>query len=252
MKLSGQVAVITGAGSGLGRATAVRLAGEGVRVALLDLDPARLKALAAEFEDTALAVPVDIADPDATERAIRTVLERFGRIDVCVNAAGIATPGVITDGSAPLPLESFRRVIEVNLIGLFDVMRHCVTAMTVNAPVDGERGVVINVASGAWDQGQRGQAAYAASKAGVVGLTLPAARDLARFGVRVVAVAPGLFETSMASGLSEKVRAGLEQMILHPKRLGQPEEFAALVQHIVENPYFNATTINLDAGVRMS
>lgn len=252
MKLSGHVAVITGAGSGLGRATAVRLAGEGSRVALLDLDPGRLEALATDLGDTAVAVPVDIADPEATERAIRTVLERFGRIDVCVNAAGIATPGVITNGTAPLPLENFRRVIEVNLIGLFDVMRHCVTAMTANAPVDGERGVVINVASGAWDQGQRGQAAYAASKAGVVGLTLPAARDLARFGVRVVAVAPGLFETSMASGLSEKVRAGLEQMILHPKRLGQPEEFAALVQHIVENPYFNATTINLDAGVRMS
>lgn len=252
MKLSGRVVVVTGAGSGLGRATAERMAGEGARVALLDLDPARLDALAAELGDAALGVPVDIADPDATERAIRAVLDRFGRIDVCVNAAGIATPGVITNGTSPLPLDDFRRVIAVNLIGLFDVMRHCVTAMTANEPVDGERGVVINVSSGAWDQGQRGQAAYAASKAGVVGLTLPTARDLARFGVRVVAVAPGLFETAMASGLPEKVWAGLEQMILHPRRLGQPEEFAMLAQHIVENPYLNATTLSLDAGVRMS
>lgn len=251
MELSGRVVVITGAGSGLGRATAERMAALGARVALLDLDGTRLDALVAELGGDALAVPVDIADPPATERAIGAVLDRFGRIDVCVNAAGVATPGAITNGETPLPIETFRRVIEVNLIGLFDVMRHCVTAMAGNEPVEGERGVVINVSSGAWNQGQRGQAAYAASKAGVVGLTLPVARDLAKFGVRVVAVAPGLFETSMASGLSEKVRAGLEQMILHPRRLGQPEEFAALVQHIVENSYFNATTINLDAGVRM-
>lgn len=252
MQLSGRTVVITGAGSGLGRATAVRMAAQDARVALLDLDKERLDALAKELGDVALGVPVDVGDPEATASAIRIVLKRFGRIDVCVNAAGIATPGAITNGSSPLPLENFRRVIEVNLIGMFDVMRHCVTAMAGNDPIDGERGVVVNVSSGAWDQGQRGQAAYAASKAGVVGLTLPTARDLARFGVRVVAVAPGLFETSMASGLPDKVRVGLEQMILHPRRLGQPKEFAALVQHIVENQYFNATTINLDAGVRMS
>lgn len=251
MELTGRTVVITGAGSGLGRATAVRMAGAGARVALLDMDQGRLDTLGRELGGGAFAVAVDIVDPAAVEKAIDAVMERFGRIDICVNAAGIADPGVITNGEAPLPLETFRRVLEVNLIGLFDVMRHCVTAMTANEPVEGERGVVINVSSGAWDQGQRGQAAYAASKAGVVGLTLPVARDLSRFGVRVVAVAPGLFETSMASGLSEKVRAGLEQMILHPRRLGLPDEFAALVQHIVENPYFNATTINLDAGVRM-
>jgi NAD(P)-dependent dehydrogenase (short-subunit alcohol dehydrogenase family) len=217
----------------------------------LDLNPEQLAALATQLGG-ALAAAVDVADPASVEQAIGAVMARFGRIDVCVNAAGVATPGVITNGTAALALNEFRRVIEVNLIGLFDVMRHCVTAMAANEPIEGERGVVINVSSGAWNQGQRGQAAYAASKAGVVGLTLPAARDLARFGVRVVAVAPGLFETSMAAGLSEKVRTGLEQMILHPKRLGHPEEFAALVQHIVENPYFNATVISLDAGVRMS
>lgn len=252
MKLSGRSAVITGAGSGLGRAAAVRLAGLGARVALLDLDPARIEAVAGEIGEAAIATPVDVADPDATARAIATVLDRSGRIDVCVNAAGIATPGLTTNGTEPLPLEAFRRVLNVNLIGLFDVMRLCAQAMTGNEPVDGERGVIINVSSGAWNQGQRGQAAYAASKAGVVGLTLPVARDLARYGIRVVAVAPGLFETAMASGMSEKVRAGLEQMILNPRRLGEPDEFAALVQHIVENPYLNATTISLDAGARMS
>jgi NAD(P)-dependent dehydrogenase (short-subunit alcohol dehydrogenase family) len=252
VELSGRTVVITGAASGLGRATALRLAARGAQVALLDLDQAGLDALVEKLGDVAFAVRVDVSDPAATDRAIRAVLDRFQRIHVCVNAAGIATPGVITDGRSPLPLEEFRRVIEVNLIGLFDVMRHCVTAMAANEPVDGERGVVINVSSGAWDQGQRGQAAYAASKAGVVGLTLPTARDLARFGVRVVAVAPGLFETSMSDSLPDKVRAGLEQMILHPRRLGQPEEFAALVEHIIENQYFNATTINLDAGVRMA
>lgn len=252
MNVSGRIAVVTGAGSGLGCAAAVRLAAKGARVALLDQSAERLETLVSALGDAVWPVPVDISDPDATERAIRSVIDHFDRIDICLNAAGIATPGVITDGAAPLPLAQFRKVIEINLIGLFDVMRLCATAMAVNEPINGERGVIINVSSGAWDQGQRGQVAYAASKAGVVGLTLPAARDLARFGIRVVAIAPGLFETSMASGLSEKVRTGLEQMILHPKRLGQPDEFAALVEHIVENPYFNATVINLDAGVRMS
>lgn len=252
MKLSGRVAVVTGAGSGLGRAAVERLAALGAQVALLDLDGSRLDGVAAAIGGGAIAVPADISDPVATAAAICTVIDAFGRIDICVNAAGIATPGVTTNGASPLPLETFRKVIEVNLIGLFDVMRHCATAMTRNDLVDGERGVIVNVSSGAWNQGQRGQAAYAASKAGVVGLTLPAARDLARFGIRVVAVAPGLFETAMASGLSEKVRSALEQTILHPKRLGQPEEFAALVQHIVENQYVNATTISLDAGVRMT
>ncbi|NWG53197.1 MAG: SDR family NAD(P)-dependent oxidoreductase [Hydrogenophilaceae bacterium] len=251
MQVAGRTVVITGAASGLGKASAKRLAAQGARVALLDRDKEGLDALACELGADAAGVAVDVREPASVEAAIGAVLQRFGRIDVCLNAAGVATPGMVTDGAAPLPLETFRSVIEINLIGLFDVMRHCATSMAKNDPIDGERGVIINVSSGAWSQGQRGQAAYAASKAGIVGLTLPAARDLARYGVRVLAIAPGLFETSMARGLSEKVRAGLEQMILHPRRLGDPEEFAALVQHIVENQYFNATVISLDAGVRM-
>ncbi len=189
MELSGRTVVVTGAGSGLGQATAVRLAGQGARVALLDMSAERVDALAAELGGEAFGFGVDVTKSEAVEQAIRAVLDRFGAIHVCLNAAGIATPGVITNGTTPLPIEAFRRVIEVNLIGLFDVMRHCVTAMAANEPLDGERGVVINVSSGAWSQGQRGQAAYAASKAGVVGLTLPTARDLARFGIRVVAIA---------------------------------------------------------------
>lgn len=252
MKLSGRTAVVTGAASGLGRATAVRLAEAGARIALLDSDEQRVGALAAELGEIALPVGVDVTDPASTRRAIRAAVDWSGRVDVCVNAAGIANAGTVLADGAPLAIDDFRRVIEVNLIGTFDVMRLCAASMANNEPADGERGVIINVSSGAWNQGQRGQSAYAASKAGIVGLTLPAARDLARYGIRVVAIAPGLFDTAMAQGFSDKVRAGLERMILHPSRLGQPEEFASLVQHIVENQYFNATTVNLDGGVRMS
>lgn len=252
MDLDGRVAVITGAASGLGRATVELLVAHGARVAMLDADPDGLAPLAARFGDHVLAVPVDVTDGAATEAAVRRTLETFGSIHVCVNAAGVATAGVITDGRTPLPLERFRQVIDVNLVGVFDVMRHCVTAMCANEPVAGERGVVVNVSSGAADQGQRGQAAYAASKAAIIGMTLPAARDLARFGIRVVSVAPGLFDTAMANGLPDSVREQLEGTVLWPKRLGHPTEFASLVHHIVQNRYLNATTINLDAGIRMT
>ncbi|MFO7190962.1 SDR family NAD(P)-dependent oxidoreductase [Thermocrispum sp.] len=252
MEIVGKTVVVTGAGSGLGRATAERMLSAGAKVALLDANEKRAEEVARGHDDTALVVRVDVTDPAQVESAVKAVKERFDAIHVCVNAAGAATPGLVTDGEKPLPLEAFRKVIDVNLIGTFDVMRHCVTAMAANDPVDGERGVVVNVSSGAWNQGQRGQAAYAASKAGIVGLTLPTARDVARLGIRVTAIAPGLFDTAMADGLSPKVREGLERMILHPPRLGRPEEFAALVQHIVENKYLNATTISLDAGVRMA
>jgi 3-hydroxyacyl-CoA dehydrogenase/3-hydroxy-2-methylbutyryl-CoA dehydrogenase len=245
-------AVITGGASGLGRATAQALSAAGAAVAVLDADYEGAQRVVRDLGDAAVALQVDVSDPAAVEFGINGALTRWGRIDVCVNAAGVVTAGGITDGTSPLDLAQFRRVIDINLVGTFDVMRHCVTAMTANEPVDGERGVVINVSSAAAWQGQRGQVAYAASKAGIIGLTLPAARDLAPLGIRVVAIAPGLFDTEMARGLPPKVAEGLKKMILHPARLGDPGEFAALVEHIIRNPYFNATTISLDAGTRLT
>lgn len=252
MDIKGRVAVVTGAASGLGRAAAVVLASAGARVAALDWAESGLRTLADDAAGDVLPVAVDISDEASVDRAVDAVVEAYGAVHLCVNAAGIPDSGRVVSGGQALELASFRKVIEVNLIGTFDVMRRCVEAMARNEPDGGgERGVVINVSSGAAWQGQRGQAAYAASKAGLIGLTLPTARDLADLGVRVVTVAPGLFETGMVAGLPDQARVGLTGMILNPKRLGDPVEFAALVAHIAENRYINATTVSLDAGMRL-
>lgn len=254
MDLRDRCALITGAGSGLGRATARTFARQGARLALLDLHGAAAKATAEAIDGVeALPLEVDVADPASVADAMAEIDAEFGAVHVCVNAAGVATAGRIVDNGTPLPLEEFRSVLDVNLIGAFDIMRHCAQRMTHNEPdTDGERGVIINVSSGAAWQGQTGQAAYSASKAGLIGLTLPLARDLSRHGIRVVAIAPGLFDTAMASGLPAKIRSELEQMTLFPQRLGDPEEFAALAHHVVTNTYLNATTVSLDGGIRMS
>ncbi len=252
MNLDSAVAVVTGAGSGMGRAAAEAFARGGARVAVLDLDGTSAGATAAGIGEGALAVEVDIADPGAVEKAFARIDEAFGRVDVCVNAAGNPAPGKILSRGAPLPLERFTAVIAVNLIGTFDMMRQAAVRMAANEPDDeGERGVIVNIASGAAWQGQSGQAAYAASKAGVIGMTLPVARDLAPHGIRVVDVAPGLFDTTMLAGLPEAARESLETMVLNPKRLGRPTEVAELICHIVSNRYLNATTISIDAGSRM-
>jgi 3-hydroxyacyl-CoA dehydrogenase/3-hydroxy-2-methylbutyryl-CoA dehydrogenase len=250
--LNDRVAVVTGAGSGMGRATANDFAHRNARVAVLDLDATSADATAARIGDRAIGVTVDIADPNAVEHAFSLIDDAFGRVDVLVNAAGNPAPGKIISRGTALPLERFANVINVNLIGTFDVMRHAALRMSSNEPDDeGERGVIINVASGAAWQGQSGQAAYAASKAGIIGMTLPVARDLAPFGIRVVDVAPGLFDTKMLAGLPDAAREGLTSMLLNPKRLGRPEEIADLMGHIVSNRYLNATTISIDAGSRM-
>lgn len=251
MKVAGKVAVVTGAASGLGLATAQSLAAGGAQVALLDRDAAAATTAATEIGTAASGHGLDVTDAEAVAATIAAIESRWGAPHILVNAAGIAPGQKITDGTTPGSLEHFRQVVEVNLIGLYDVTRHCVTLMAQNPVEDGERGVVVNVSSGAAWQGQRGQAAYAASKAGVLGLTLPVARDVARFGVRVVAIAPGLFDTAMAQGLSDDLRRSLEATVLNPSRMGRPEEFAMLVQQIVQNPYLNATTLSLDGGVRM-
>lgn len=251
MKLDGRVAVVTGGASGLGRATVRMLADAGANVAVLDRDGAAAETVAAECSG-ALPIEVDVADEGSVHHAIKAVVDAFGSVHVCVNAAGVGSGGKVVAKGEALPLAEFRSVIEVNLIGLFDVVRQCAERMVGNPPGrDGERGVIVNVSSGAAWQGQRGQAAYAASKAGVIGLMLPVARDLAEYGIRIVTIAPGLFETGMYHELSRRIVARLRGMVLYPDRPGVPVEFAELVGHIVRNRYFNATTVSLDAGARL-
>jgi 3-hydroxyacyl-CoA dehydrogenase/3-hydroxy-2-methylbutyryl-CoA dehydrogenase len=253
VNIDGRVAVVTGAGSGLGRATALALAKAGARVAVLDRDTDAAAAVAAQAGAAALPVTVDVSDRASVTDAIATVSAAFGRIDICVNAAGIPNPGKVFGKRGPLDMDLFTRVIEVNLLGAFDVMRQCVEVITRNDDTtpDGERGVIVNVSSGAAFEGQKGQAAYSASKAGLIGLMLPAARDLAQYGIRVVTIAPGLFDTGIFAGVDPKAVAALGSAALNPARLGEPNEFAALVMHVVENRYLNATTLSIDAGARL-
>ena len=253
MNIVDQVAVVTGAGSGLGRATALALTKAGARVAVLDRNAGAAKSVVDEAGATAIPVTVDVADRASVTAAITEVSEAFGRVDICVNAAGIPTPGKVFGKNGPLDIEVFARVINVNLIGAFDVMRQCAELMTRNTDgqADGERGVIVNVSSGAAFEGQKGQAAYSASKAGLIGLMLPAARDLAQYGIRVVTIAPGLFDTGIFADIDPKALNALSGAVLNPQRLGQPSEFAALVMHIVENRYLNATTLSIDAGARL-
>lgn len=257
MQIEDTVAVVTGAGSGLGRATAIALAAAGSRIVCLDRNGAAAEATAGRIGELgaaeALAVEADVADESSVDAAFAEIATVHRAVHICVNAAGIAPAGKIVGRRGPLPLADFRKVIGVNLVGLFDVTRRCAALMAGNRPgPDGERGVIVNVSSGAAWQGQKGQAAYAASKAGVIGLMLPVARDLYEYGVRVVTIAPGIFETGMSAAFSPELLASLEQMVLNPKRLGRPEEFASLVQQVVTNGYLNAVTLPLDGGARIT
>ena len=251
MRLDGQAAVVTGGGSGLGAATAEALAQAGARVALLDIDAARAATVAARIGGS--AHPCDVTDAAAAEAALAAARAAHGPARVLVNCAGIGTASRIVGRDGPMPLEAFARVIGINLIGSFNLLRLAAGAMTALDPLeDGERGVVVNTASIAAFDGQIGQAAYAASKAGVVGLTLPAARELARFGVRVMTIAPGLFHTPMLDGLPQEARDSLGASVPYPARLGQPAEYAALVLHIIANRMLNGETIRLDGALRMA
>lgn len=251
MELHGQSALVTGGGSGLGAATAAALAEAGARVAVLDRNAAAAAAVAARIGG--FAATVDVTDAAGAEAALAAAEAALGPPRVLVNCAGIGEAGRILGRDGPLALEAFARVISVNLIGTFNMLRLAAARMsTLDPGPDGERGVVVNTASVAAYEGQVGQAAYAASKAGVVGLTLPAARELARSGIRVMTIAPGLIETPMFNGVPETLRQGLAASVPFPSRLGRPEEYAALVLQICANRYLNGEVIRLDGALRMA
>jgi len=252
MDLAGQSALVSGGGSGLGRATAKALAEAGAKVAIIDINPAALAEAAAETGGLPLTADVTVSD-DA-ERAVAAARERHGPARIVVNCAGIGPAArIIGRDGAAMPLDQFRRVIEVNLIGSFNLLRLAAADMApLDALADGERGVIVLTASVAAYEGQIGQAAYSASKGGIVGLTLPAARELARYGVRVVAIAPGVFATPMVSALPQAAQDSLGASVPFPPRLGRPAEYADLVLHICRNAMLNGEVIRLDGALRMA
>ena len=242
-------ALVTGGASGLGRATAYALAAAGARVVVLDLPGAPGRA-GAEAAGLAYA-PADVTDETAVAAAVATA-SALAPLRILVNCAGIGDPARVLGRDGPIALERFRRVVEVNLVGTLNVTRLAAAAMTATDPVDGERGVVVTTASVAAYDGQIGQVAYSASKGGVAAMTLPLARELARWQVRVMTVAPGVFRTPMVAELSAEAQASLAQQVPHPARLGEPPEYAALVEHIVRNPMLNGEVIRLDGAIRMA
>jgi NAD(P)-dependent dehydrogenase (short-subunit alcohol dehydrogenase family) len=251
MLVSGHAALVTGGASGLGAATARALAGAGAKVAVLDLDEARAKEVAAEIGG--LALRCDVADGPSAEAAVKAAQAAHGAPRVLVNCAGIGPPARIVGRDGPMPLADFRRVIEVNLIGSFNLLRLAAAQMMTLAPLDeGERGVIISTASVAAFEGQIGQAAYSASKGGIVALTLPAAREFARTGIRVNTIAPGLFNTPMMASLPAQAQESLAASVPFPSRLGRPEEYARLALDIIGNAMLNGATIRLDGALRMA
>ena len=251
MNLQGVACIVTGGASGLGAATAQALAAEGAKVAVMDMNAAGAEEMAHGIGG--LAFKCDVADPDAAETAIAQARAAHGPARVLINCAGVGTPGRIVGRDGPIPLGAYEKVIRVNLIGSFNMLRLAAADMIVmDALEDGERGVVVNTASVAAYDGQIGQAAYASSKAGIVGLTLPAAREFAKFGVRVMTIAPGLFHTPMMAALPPEAQKSLGESIPFPARLGVPAEYAALALHIVANRMLNGETIRLDGALRMA
>lgn len=248
------VCYLTGAASGLGKATALRLAKNGAKVVIADLPGSAGDSVVSEIgSSSALFCPTDVTNASDIEKGVQLGKEKFGEINVLVNCAGIgiAKKTLDRDGKAH-PLEDFSRVIQVNLIGSFNAIRILAESMAQNTPTEGgERGVIINTASVAAFDGQRGQAAYSASKGGIVGMTLPIARDLAANGIRVNTVAPGLFLTPLLAGLPEKVQNALAKTVPFPPRLGDPAEYAQLVESIINNPMMNGETIRIDGALRM-
>ncbi len=253
MDLKNKVAVITGGASGLGRATAEMVINQGGKVALFDLNEELVANTARELGESAAPFVVNVAEEESVQAGVDGVVEKFGAIHVNVNCAGIGAASRTLTKDGAMPLKMFNFVIQVNLIGTFNTLRLCAEKMQNNDPgPDDERGVIINTASVAAFDGQIGQAAYSASKAGVAGMTLPIARDLSRSGIRVCTIAPGIFETPMMAGAPDRVRDPLIDMVQFPKRLGNAPEYALLARQIIENGYLNGETIRLDGGIRMA
>ncbi|MBW3588662.1 MAG: 3-hydroxyacyl-CoA dehydrogenase [Actinobacteria bacterium] len=252
MKIDGKVAMVTGGASGLGRATVEKLVQRGASAVIVDLPNSEAEQVAKGLGDTVVFAPADVTSAEDITRAVEMAVETFDGLHILVNCAGIGWAGrVVNKQGDPLPLEQFETVVKVNLIGTFNVCRLAVRQMLQQAPEGEERGVVVNTASIAAFDGQIGQSAYSASKGGVVGLTLPLARDLAGSFIRVCTIAPGTFDTPMLAMLPQELRDKLASDIPHPRRLGDPSEYAALAAHIVENPMLNGEVIRLDGALRM-
>jgi NAD(P)-dependent dehydrogenase (short-subunit alcohol dehydrogenase family) len=252
MEIAGRTFLITGGASGLGAACARRLAARGAQVVVADLNEAAGRQLADELGSAASFVRLDVTQAADVEQTLAWAAERPGGLRGVVQCAGVIAAGRIVGRQGPHELELFDRVVRVNLVGTFNVLRLAASAMAAIPPeADGERGVIINTSSIAAFEGQIGQAAYAASKGGVAALTLPAARELARFGIRVMAIAPGVFETPMMGQVTAEARESLVKQIPFPNRFGNPDEYAALVEHIIENRMLNGSVIRLDGGARM-
>jgi NAD(P)-dependent dehydrogenase (short-subunit alcohol dehydrogenase family) len=252
MRIQGGVFLVTGGASGLGAGTARLLAAQGAHVVLADMKAAEGAALAAELGTQVRFVETNVASDESARGAVEAAIAAFGRLDGLVNCAGIVHGEKVVGKDGVHSLDAFKRVIDVNLVGTFNMIRLAAGAMATNAPnAGGERGVIVNTASVAAYEGQLGQAAYAASKGGIVAMTLPIARELARSGIRVMTVAPGIMETPMLLGMAPEVQEALGKMVPFPSRLGRAEEFASLVAHIFENPYLNGEVIRLDGAIRM-
>ncbi len=253
MQISGNTFLISGGGSGLGAACARLLASAGANVAIADVNRDAGDKLAAELGKQARFFPTDVTDETSVQNTVSATLEAFRGLHGSIQCAGIALAERVLGKNGPHPLASFAKVIQVNLVGTFNVIRLAAAAMAQNPPsAGGERGVIVNTASVAAFDGQIGQAAYSASKGGVVGMTLPIARELARHGIRVMTIAPGIFDTPLLAGLPEAARQSLGQQVPFPSRLGRPDEFAALVRHILENEMLNGEVIRLDGALRMA
>jgi NAD(P)-dependent dehydrogenase (short-subunit alcohol dehydrogenase family) len=251
MQITGSVALVTGGASGLGLATAQTLVAAGAQVVLLDIPSSNGAAMAEELGSAAAFAPGDVTDEQSVAAALDLAVAR-GPLRIVVNCAGVGNPGRVLSRKGVLPLEQFTRVVQINLLGTFNVLRLAAERIAATEPIDGERGVIVNTASVAAFDGQIGQAAYAASKGGIVSMTLPIARDLADKLIRVVTIAPGLFQTPMLAGLPQEALDSLGAQVPHPRRLGKPAEYAALVEHIASNPMLNGGVIRLDGAIRMA